>query len=116
MANGEIIAKVEELLEGEGKLSTSNALRLSLTLQKQMYEQLKQVVEHQGVIDARLADHEKRMECFAPKAEVEEVKHSSIVLWVFKNPKTALLLFALTYILDPRDLILQGLRAVGWLK
>src|SRR5512146_1468290 len=113
MANGEIVAKVEELLAGDGKISTSNAMRLSLTLQKQMYQKLDEISKRQDAQEQRLNEHEEMMKTFAPKAEVDEVKDSSIVLWIRKHEKLALAILAATYVVDPRDLLLQALRAVG---
>ena len=98
-------------------MSTPTALRLSLTIQMQMYER-------QARMDAAITDvvlkqteQEKRMCSFPTKQELEEVRRHSIIEWIEKHPKAFLAGIVGYVVLAPRlDLFLfvqDILKALG---
>ena len=86
--NGDTIKEVKALLQDKGAIPTKTALRLSLDLQKQIYEKLEEHEEKQKEYQ-RITDE-----------SIKRLERNSILLWVQSNPKTAAFLLTLYLIIS----------------
>ncbi len=99
MANGSgIIEEVKALLKEERAISTKTALKLTLGVQMELYNAVK--------------DAEEQMKGINKRVEILESK--SIVLWIGNHPKAALLIVSifvvLTTVVDLRVVLAKALR------
>jgi len=82
--NGDTINEIKDLLSEKGAITTQTALRLSLSLQAQIYEHVRSRDE----------------EIESLKGRVKVVEDNSIILWMQKNPKLTLLIVTIYLILS----------------